>query len=48
MEVFKYVVPHFIFLGGIVYMDLKEIELIIQRIDEIREQLKEEIKHELL
>ena len=29
-------------------MDLKEIELIIQRIDEIREQLKEEIKHELL
>lgn len=32
------------FLGGIVYMDLKEIELIIERIDEIREQLKEEIK----
>jgi hypothetical protein len=29
-------------------MDLKEIELIIKRIDEIREQLKEEIKHELL
>ena len=29
-------------------MDLKEIELIIERIDEIREQFKEEIKHELL
>ena len=29
-------------------MDLKEIELIIERIDEIRERLKEEIKNELL